>query len=77
MSKLCLVERNKKRIKLYSKYKAKHDKLLKQANNKIYKYESKRYNTINTHGTGCTLSAAISGYLAKNYSLPNAVKKAK
>ena len=34
MSKLCLVERNKKRIKLYSKYKAKHDKLLKQANNK-------------------------------------------
>tara|TARA_B100000282_G_scaffold56799_2_gene37453 strand:+ start:6139 stop:6936 length:798 start_codon:yes stop_codon:yes gene_type:complete len=46
-------------------------------NNKIYKYESKRYNTINTHGTGCTLSAAISGYLAKNYSLPNAVKKAK
>ena len=34
MSKLCLVERNKKRIKLYSKYKAKHDKLLKQASNK-------------------------------------------
>ena len=33
--------------------------------------------TKNTHGTGCTLSAAISGYLAKNYSLPNAVKKAK
>ena len=34
MSKLSLVERNKKRIKLYNKYKAKHDKLLKQANNK-------------------------------------------
>ncbi|MBS92002.1 MAG: 30S ribosomal protein S14 [Rickettsiales bacterium] len=34
MSKLSLIERNKKRIKLYKKYKAKHDKLLKQANNK-------------------------------------------
>ena len=34
MSKLSLIERNKKRIKLYSKYKAKHDKLLKQASNK-------------------------------------------
>ena len=34
MSKLSLIERNKKRIKLYNKYKAKHDKLLKQANNK-------------------------------------------
>ena len=34
MSKLSLIERNKKRIKLYKKYKAKHDRLLKQANNK-------------------------------------------
>ena len=34
MSKLSLIERNKKRIKLYNKYKLKHDKLLKQANNK-------------------------------------------
>ena len=34
MSKLSLIERNKKRIKLYKKYKDKHDKLLKQANNK-------------------------------------------
>ena len=29
MSKLSLIERNKKRIKLYKKYKAKHDKLFK------------------------------------------------
>ena len=28
MSKLSLIERNKKRIKLYNKYKVKHDKLL-------------------------------------------------
>ena len=34
MSKLSVIERNKKRIKLYEKYKAKHAKLLKQANNK-------------------------------------------
>ncbi len=34
MSKLSIVERNKKRIKLYNKYKNKHDKLLKLANNK-------------------------------------------
>ncbi len=45
--------------------------------NKIFKYSSKRYNTNNTHGTGCTLSAAITGFLAKDYSLPNSVKKAK
>ena len=29
MSKLSLIERNKKRIRLYKKYKAKHDKLLR------------------------------------------------
>lgn len=34
MSKLSLIERNKKRIKLYNKYKNKHKKLLKLANNK-------------------------------------------
>ena len=34
MSKLSLIERNKKRIKLYKKFKVKHDKLLKQARNK-------------------------------------------
>ena len=34
MSKVSLIERNKKRIRLYQKYKVKHDKLLKMANNK-------------------------------------------
>ena len=34
MSKLSIIERNKKRIKLYKKFRVKHDKLLKQANNK-------------------------------------------
>ena len=31
----------------------------------------------NTHGTGCTLSAAIAAYLAKGENLPAAVQKAK
>ena len=34
MSKLSIIERNKKRVRLYNKYKNKHDKLLKMANNK-------------------------------------------
>ena len=34
MSKLSIIERNKKRMRLYEKYKKKHDSLLKLANNK-------------------------------------------
>lgn len=33
--------------------------------------------TKNTHGTGCTFSSAITAYLAKGYSLKEAVAKAK
>ena len=32
---------------------------------------------VSTHGTGCTYSAAIAGYLALNYRLPDAVRCAK
>jgi hydroxymethylpyrimidine/phosphomethylpyrimidine kinase len=32
---------------------------------------------VSTHGTGCTCSAAITGYLARGYGLPQAVKLAK
>ncbi len=32
---------------------------------------------VNTHGTGCTYSAAITGYLASGLSLPPAVRRAK
>ena len=39
MSKLSLIERNKKTIRLYKKYKAKHDKELKDANNKRLSHE--------------------------------------
>jgi hydroxymethylpyrimidine/phosphomethylpyrimidine kinase len=36
-----------------------------------------RINTKNTHGTGCTFSSAITAYVAKGYSVLEAVKLAK
>lgn len=39
--------------------------------------KSRRIDTKNTHGTGCTLSAAIASNLAKGYSMIEAVTKAK
>ncbi|HIO92284.1 MAG TPA: bifunctional hydroxymethylpyrimidine kinase/phosphomethylpyrimidine kinase [Leucothrix mucor] len=39
--------------------------------------EGKRINTKNTHGTGCTLSAAIAAELAKGNNLKDAVSSAK
>lgn len=38
---------------------------------------SKRLDTPNTHGTGCTLSSAIASMLAKGYEIEEAVQKAK
>ena len=32
---------------------------------------------VRTHGTGCTYSAAVAGYLARGFSLPQAVRRAK
>ena len=43
----------------------------------FYTYVSRRINTKNTHGTGCTLSSAIASYLALGEELPQAVEKAK
>jgi len=40
-------------------------------------YDAERINTKNTHGTGCTLSAAIATFLASGLNLAEAVKKAK
>ena len=41
------------------------------------RFVSPRINTANTHGTGCTLSAAIASFLAQGNPLPEAVRKAK
>lgn len=43
----------------------------------IIELHSKRINTQNTHGTGCTLSSAVTAFLAHGLSLNDAVRKAK
>lgn len=43
----------------------------------IHWFQSERINTVNTHGTGCTLSAAIAAKLAQGKSIPKAVEDAK
>lgn len=40
-------------------------------------FESNRCETKNTHGTGCTFSAAITAQLGKGKSVPEAIKRAK
>ncbi|WP_336594878.1 bifunctional hydroxymethylpyrimidine kinase/phosphomethylpyrimidine kinase [Bacteroides acidifaciens] len=43
----------------------------------IYRYNSSKIHTHNTHGTGCTLSSAITSFIARGSSLPEAVKLGK
>lgn len=43
----------------------------------LYRLKAKRLNTINTHGTGCTLSSAIAANLAKGLGIKEAVEEAK
>ena len=50
--------------------------LLVTENNYVW-FKEKRINTKNTHGTGCTLSSSIASFLAKDYSVEEAVSKAK
>ena len=40
-------------------------------------FSNKRIDTRNTHGTGCTLSAAIAAYIALGFDLENAIGKAR
>jgi len=44
---------------------------------KYYHFETKRINTKNTHGTGCTFSSSIASNLALGMDMPNAVEQAK
>ncbi len=50
---------------------------LKQKGQEVIELSTKRINTRNTHGTGCTLSAAICAYLVKGDDLEKAVRNAK
>jgi len=45
--------------------------------NEIHTFSVDRIDTKNTHGTGCTLSAAITAYLSQGFSLVKTVKQAK
>ena len=46
-------------------------------NGRFIWFDGKKIHNPNTHGTGCTLSSAISSNLAKGHSLVDSVKKAK
>lgn len=46
-------------------------------NYEIYWFKQPRIHTKNTHGTGCTFSAAIAAFLAKKCSIVEAVARAK
>lgn len=43
----------------------------------LHHFDTRRINTKNTHGTGCTLSAAIASYLSQGENLTNAIARAK
>lgn len=43
----------------------------------IWRFSLPRLESSNTHGTGCSFSAAITGYLARGIGIVDAVKKAK
>ena len=43
----------------------------------FYVFPAQRISTKNTHGTGCTLSSAITAFLAQGFSIPDACKYAK
>ena len=49
--------------------------ILCMKNGDIYKYYSTRIPNIDTHGSGCTLSASITAYLAKGNSVEQACRK--
>lgn len=46
-------------------------------NNNVYEFSAQRVHTINDHGTGCTLSAAIASFLALGLAMPEACSSAK
>lgn len=53
------------------------DLLFERESGEILELESPRVDTPNSHGTGCTISSAITACLAKGMKLPAAVREAK
>lgn len=51
--------------------------ILLDCDKKIYEYKSKRIDSQNTHGTGCSLSSALASYLALGYDYNTSVGLAK
>jgi hydroxymethylpyrimidine kinase/phosphomethylpyrimidine kinase len=47
------------------------------ADGRVSRFSAPRVATVNTHGTGCTLSSAIAAFLAHGVALEEAVAKAK
>lgn len=45
--------------------------------NNFIEFSSKRIDSQNTHGTGCTLSSAITAFIPQEKDIPTAIKKAK
>ncbi|WP_018336367.1 bifunctional hydroxymethylpyrimidine kinase/phosphomethylpyrimidine kinase [Butyricimonas synergistica] len=52
------------------------DVLVDYENNREYRYTTRKIDTVNTHGTGCSLSSAVAAYLAHDYPMEKAVKAA-
>lgn len=53
------------------------DVLYSHTNSSLSWFYADRIKTLNTHGTGCTLSSAIASYLAQKYSLEESITLAK
>lgn len=53
------------------------DVFYNQETDEVVELKSKRSDTVNTHGTGCTFSSALAAYLAHDLPMNEAVKKAK
>ena len=51
--------------------------LLYLADGTVRRLSSPAVDTVNTHGTGCTLSSAIASFLAMGHTLADAVAEAK
>lgn len=51
--------------------------ILYQPHESPFYYHASKVETMNTHGTGCTLSSAVAAYLAQGLPLAEAVKMAK